>query len=182
LIDCGVTITTLGMRLLNINCHNRRDRIVAVTRRRPLTLSGRFLWNIPRTAVNPVPTRSYPTSLSASHLGPGPLADTTVAGPDGCVRDDTPKSSGPARSQAAAAGPDPAALLAQDRAPRVASATFEPDSSSLPQSPASPEVALLTAPACALGRLHSTGASVRHVVQSESLPWLPLRRGDRRAS
>jgi hypothetical protein len=44
--------------LVTMNGHNRGDWIVAATRAHPLTLSGRFLRYVPRTAIDPVPTRS----------------------------------------------------------------------------------------------------------------------------
>ena len=40
-------------RLMTINGHNRRERIIAVTRARPLTLSGRFLRYVPTDSLRP---------------------------------------------------------------------------------------------------------------------------------
>ena len=84
LIRSVVTTTSLEMPLMTINGHNRREWIVAVTHARPLTLSGRFLRYVgtyPRIAFDPVPTRSCPTSLSASHSGAGEVTRPVSSGP-----------------------------------------------------------------------------------------------------
>jgi hypothetical protein len=75
-----VTITSLEMQLMTINCHNCREWNVAIICARPLTLSGRFL-PYPQIAFGPVPTRSCPTLLSASHSGAGEVTRPESSGP-----------------------------------------------------------------------------------------------------
>ena len=61
-------------RLMTINGHNCRERIIAVTRARPLTLSGRFLRYVPTDSLRP---------------GSDPvMSDVTLRVPFGCERDD----------------------------------------------------------------------------------------------
>ncbi len=48
-----VTTTSLEMLLMTINGHNRREWIVAVTRARPFTFSGRFLRYVPADRLRP---------------------------------------------------------------------------------------------------------------------------------
>ena len=59
---------------VGINGHHRRERIIEVTRARPLTLSGRFLRYVPTDSLRP-------GSDSV-------MSDVTLRVPFGCGRDD----------------------------------------------------------------------------------------------
>ena len=73
--QCVVTTTSLFAPLVTRLGHNRsREWIVAVTRARPLTLSGRFLRYVPTDSLRP---------------GSDPvMSDVTLRVPFGCGRDD----------------------------------------------------------------------------------------------
>jgi hypothetical protein len=69
-----VATTSLEMPSMTINGHNRSEWIVAVTRARPLTLSGRFLRYEPTDRFRP---------------GSDPvMSDVTLRIPFGCGRGD----------------------------------------------------------------------------------------------
>ena len=58
------------------------------TRARPLTLSGRFIRSCALDSFQPGTGPVDPTSLSAPHSAPRPLADTMALDPHECGRDD----------------------------------------------------------------------------------------------
>jgi hypothetical protein len=79
----AVTTTSLEMPLMTINGHNRREWIVADTRARPLTLSGRFLRYVPTDRLRP--------GSDPDRLRPGSdpvMPDVTLRVPFGCGRGD----------------------------------------------------------------------------------------------
>jgi hypothetical protein len=67
-----------------IHSHGLKQ-IVAITRARPLTLSGRFIRSCALDSFQPGTGPVDPTSLSAPHSAPRPLADTMALGPHECL-------------------------------------------------------------------------------------------------
>jgi hypothetical protein len=84
LLTCDVVNGTIWLHA--VSDHKRSQRLIVDCCDHARTsphMSGRFLGQ-PSARISSV----GPTSLSASHSGPWPLADTMALGPHGCGRDD----------------------------------------------------------------------------------------------